>query len=818
MKPGLVMETLGQDIRFAARLLLKDRGFTFLAVLTLALGIGANGTLFSWINSTLLHPVPGAGATRDLVTVMRGDQTEHPSPPISYPDYKDLRTRNHTLSGLLAYHHDYVSFTGAGKPERVYGVLASADYFEVLDVRPVLGRSFLPAEENARGGAPVVVLSYALWQSHFGGDRGAMGKTVEINRHPYTIVGVTPPGFQGCMAGIRADLWIPLGMEQAVWGFNSIDDRGVAWLNVLGRLRPGIDARHAESELNTVMQQIAEQWPESHRGANRITLDPLWRSPFGVNVYLYRSLPMLLALALVLLLLACANVANLLLVRAIGRRREIAIRLSVGASRWQLMRQLMIESLMLALGGGVAALAITSWTSGTFAAFVPPVNLPLSMNGHVDVTVFLVTLLVSVLTALIFGTLPALRSSSVPLMAALKEEAGSTSMPFHKTRLLSTLVVSQISLSLLLLICAGLFTRSLQRARRVDMGFDAGHVELAYYQLAPSGYTPQQAVAFDRQVLDKVRNMRGVESATLADFSPLSYTIHEDGVEPEGYLPRLHETMTADRATVGPDYLRTLRTPLLAGRDFTAADDLKSQQVAMVNQAFVDRYWPGMNALGRRVRLWDQWWTVVGVVANAKYRRLVYPPVPAVFVPLFQDYEDPLIIHARVSGDPRAYAAAIEQAIHDLDPDLPVFDVNSLQTSTGMGEVFERISVTFSGAFGLLALLLAGIGIYGVVAYTTRQRTREIGIRLALGAGKGHVFRMVLGQGLRLMIAGLGLGLALAAVLTRFLRSFLFGVAASDPLTFAMVAAALTAVALLACFLPARRAMRVDPLVALRCE
>lgn len=812
------MNALLQDVRFAGRMLRKDPGFTALAVLTLALGIGANATLFSWINSTLLNPVPGAHDAGALVTVMRGERTEHPSPPISYFDYKDLRSDNRTLSGLLAYHHDYVSLTGAGHPERIYGVLATSDYFDVLEVRPVLGRVFLPAEENPHGGAPIVVLAYALWQSHFGGDRAVIGKTVEINRHPFTIVGVAPRGFQGCMPGIRADVWIPLGMDQAVWGSTYIDDRGVAWLNVMGRLKPGVSSRQAESDLNAVMQHIAEQWPQIHRGANQITLDPLWRSPFGVNVYLYRSLPMLLALAVVLLLLACANVANLLLVRSIGRRREIAIRLSVGASRWQLVRQLMIESLMLALAGGALALAIASWTAGMFAAFVPPVNLPLTMNSHVDITVFLATLGVSVLTALIFGTLPAMRSSNVPLMSALKEEAGSTSLPFHKTRLLSTLVVAQISLSLLLLICAGLFTRSLQKARQADPGFDAGHVEIASYQLAPSGYTPQQAVAFDRQLLDKVRNLPGVESATLADFSPLSFTVHDDGVEPEGYVPRLHETMSVDRATVAPDYLRTLRTPLVAGREFTEADGLKSQQVAMVNQAFVDRYWPGMDALGRRVRLWDQWWTVVGVVGNAKYRRLVYGPVPALFVPLFQDYEDPLIIQARVSGDPRAYAAALEAAVHDIDPDVPVFDVNTLQSSTHLGELFERISVTFSGAFGLLALALAGIGIYGVVAYTMRQRTREIGIRMALGAEKHQVFRMVLGQGLRLAVVGLTLGLAISVVLAQFLRTFLFGVAPSDPLTFAVIALLLTSVALVACFIPARRATQVDPLVALHCE
>jgi predicted permease len=810
------MATLAHDFRFAARMLAKDRGFTILAVLTLALGIGANGTLFSWINSTLLNPAPGATGASELVSVMRGERSEHPSPPFSYLDYKDLRDGNHTLSGMLAYHHDYVSLTGAGKPERIYAVLSSAGYFDVLGVRPVLGRGFLRAEENAHGAA-VAVLSYALWQSHFGGDRAVIGKIIEINRHPYTIIGVTPSGFQGCMPGLRADVWIPLGMDQPVWGSNRPDDRGISWLNVLGRLEPGVSAPQAESELNGLMQRIAEQSPDIHRGANQITLDPLWRSPFGINVYLYRSLPMLLALAVVLLLLACANVANLLLVRAVGRRREIAIRLSVGATRWQLVRQLMIESLLLAVAGGAVAIAITSWTAGTFAAFVPPIDLPLTVNGHMDSGVVLVTMIASIVTAVIFGTLPAWRSTSVPLVTSLKEEAGSTSLPFHKTRLLSTLAVAQISLSLLLLVCAGLFTRSLQNIRRADPGFDPAHVALASYQLGPSGYSGQQGLVFDRQVLAKVQALAEVESATLADFSPLNFTIHSDGVEPEGYTPRLHETMEVDRATVGPDYLRTLRTSLVAGREFTAADNKESQRVIMVNEAFIARYWPGEDAIGKRVSFQGQWWTVVGVASNAKYRRIVYAPAPAIFLPLFQDYEDPVIIHARVSGDPRAYTAALEKAVHDLNPDLPVFSVNTLASSM-QGSLLERVSVVFAGAFGLLAVVLAGIGIYGVVAYTTRQRTREIGIRMALGAERGQVFRMILRRGLRLVIIGLALGLAASVLLTRLLRGLLFGVPASDPVTFTSVALLLTGVALAACYVPARRAAKVDPLLALHSE
>jgi len=814
------MRNLGNDFRYAWRILLKDRAFTALAALTLALGIGANSTILSWINATLLTPVPGAAHPGELVSVVRGQWTDQPlGPPFSYRDYRDLRDGNRSLGGLLAYHHDYVSITGAGKPERIYGTLSSANYFDVLGVRPILGRGFLPDEESRPEAGAVAVIAYSLWQSHFGSDRTVIGRTIRINRHPYAIVGVAPRGFQGCMPGLRSDVWIPLGMLQPVWGWGGdvLDDRGASWLNVLGRLRPGVSPRQAEGELNALMQRIVEQSPESHRGPNQISLDPLWR--FGVNVYLYRALPMLLALAIVLLLLACANVANLLLVRSVARRREIAIRLAMGATRWQLIRQLLMESVLLALAGGGMAVAITFWSAGALAKFSPPtLSLPLTLNGHMDRSVLLATSLASLVTAVIFGILPALRSSSVPLVAVLKEEAGSASLAIHKARLSSSLVVAQISLSLLLLICGGLFTRSLQKAQQADPGFDPEHVLLASYELGPSGYSEDQALAFHQRVLAKLEAVPGVESVTLADFAPLNFTIHSQGVEPAGYVPQPHESMEVDRASVGPNYLRTLRTPILAGREFTLQDVAGSQPVAMVNEEFVARYWPGQDPIGKRLGGWRIPLTVVGVVGNAKYRRLNYAPEPMIYLPLFQDDRDPVIIHLRVSGDPAAFASTVEKAIHDLNSDLPVFGTTTLKSAMQISSMLERVAATFAGSFGLIALLLAAVGIYGVVAYTTRQRTREIGIRIALGAEKGAIFRMVLRQALQLTLTGLALGAVLSLALTRFLRSQLFGVAPTDLFTFAVVGVVLTLIALLACFVPAHRATQVDPLVALHSE
>jgi predicted permease len=482
------------------------------------------------------------------------------------------------------------------------------------------------------------------------------------------------------------------------------------------------------------------------------------------------------------------------------------------------VRQLLVENLLIALAGGGVALTLTLWTASTMSAFLPPTTLPLTLNGHVDSSVFLATLLVSVFTAVVAGAIPALRASRLSPVSVLKDEALSTSGGLSKSRLTGGLVIAQIALSLLLLTCAGLFVRSLQKAQNSDVGFDPNHVLLTTFDLDPVGYSRATGTEFDRQLLARVKALPGVRSATLADFSPLNFTIHSDFVQPEGYVPRLHESMEVDRGTVGPGYLETLRTPIIAGRDFTDQDNAKSLPAVIVNQALVDRYWPGQNAIGKRIQVAGGWCTVVGVAANGKYRRMTYDSAPLVLLPLMQRYASQVILHVRVAGDPGSFTSSVEQTIHDLNADLPLYNQATLKANIQMGSVFERIAATFAGAFGLLALVLAAVGIYGVVAYTTRQRTHEIGIRMALGAGQGDVFRQVLGQGLRLALLGLTAGLLVSFAFTRLLRGMLFGVGAVDWITFASVAGVLFLVTLAACFVPARRASSVDPMQALRTE
>jgi predicted permease len=816
----LWFDNLLDDIKFAIRQLIRNPSFAFVAIVTLGLGIAASSTTFSWINATLLDPIPGIAHTSDMITIMRGERSEHPTPPFSYLDFADLRDSTRSFAGLLAYHNDYMAITESGKPERIYGTLASANYFEVLGVRPILGRTLQSSAPVERLGAPEVVLGYGLWQTHFGADPSIIGKTVHINLRPHTIIGVAPKGFQGCMGGLRSDLWIPLGMDPQIMGNERIKYRDVLWLNVLGKLKPGVNHRQAEDELNSLMLRLVERFPDAHKGPNTISSDPLWRSPFGVNVYLYGTLPILFALALVLLLLACANLTNLLLVRSVARRREFAVRLSIGATRWRLVLQLMVENALIALAGGGLALLLTKWTAHGLSAFLPSTTLPLTLDGRVDRTVLVAAIVISLLTAAVSGILPALRASRLALapVSALKDEALNTSGGIQKSRLAGGLVVGQIALSMLLLVCAGLLARSLQRAQESYPGFDPSHVFLAGFDLEPTGYSRAQGIEFDKEIIVRLKSLPGVQSVTLGDFSPLSYTIRTDFIQPEGYVPGKNESMEVDRGVAGPEYLRTVRTPLLAGRDFTDRDNAGAAPVSIVNQALADRYWRGQDPIGKRLQVARQWTTVVGVAANGKYRRLVYDTAPLVLIPMLQSYRTDQIVYVRVAGDPMAYASAVERTVHGLNSELPLYNETTLAASMRLGNVFERIAAAFAGSFGLLALILAAIGVYGVVAYACKQRTREIGIRIALGAGKREIFRQVLGRGLYFAGLGLVLGLIISFALTRFLRGMLYGVGTADWLTFVIVAILLGSATLIACFVPARRAASTDPMQALRTE
>src|SRR6201987_2350855 len=810
------MRSLWEDMAYALRLFVKSPGFTAVAVLTIALGIGANSTIFSWINSTMLNPVPGMKGSGEVVSLSLGGTSFDPR-PFSYPDYLDLRDHNKSFSGLIAADLRSLNLTGNKAPQRVWSTMCSANYFDVLGVRPMLGRGFLPAEDTKAGSSPVAVISYRLWQTRYGGDPNIVGRTISLNKLPFTVIGVTPPVFQGTQTGLRTDLWVPLlGGERLISSRNLIERRDAMWLMVIGRLRPGVTAEQGQAELNTLMQRLGPQYPEGHQGRNDGKAYPLWRAPYGANGYLYLLLPTLMAISGVVLLLACANVANLLLVRWVARRREMAVRMAIGASRWRLVRQLLIESLVLSLAGGALAMLITTWSAGTFGSFIPPTSIPVFMDVHVDRVVLLVTLIVSVLTGVIFGILPALRSSNLAPVGVLKEDSGSASGGRNKARLSSVLVVMQMALSLLLLVCAGLFIRSFENAQRADMGFNPEHVLLGSVDLFSAGYTKEQGIEFDRQLLAKLGALPGVQSVSMSSWVPLGFELSSSITQPEGYVPRPHESMDVSNANVGPNYLHTMQIPVVEGREFAPEDKEGSQPVVVVNQEFVRRYWPGQDAIGKKLSADGLNFTVIGVARNSDYNNLHEAAEPFFYVPIYQDYARGPIFHMRVAGNPLAYTGALEKVVHELNADMPVLADAPLATRVQVASTGSRIAGTFVGAFGFLALVLAAVGIYGVIAYTTRERTHEIGIRLALGAQRHDVLKLVLMQGLQMTLAGLALGCVLALISTRFLQSTLFGVTATDAVTYMTVAILLAIVAMAACWIPAWRAMRVDPMVALR--
>lgn len=806
---------LWHDLRYALRQLIRSPWFTTTAVVMLALGICATGTSLSWIAGTLLRPVPGVRDTDRLVTILRGTWNVSPSPPFSYPDYRDVRDQNRTFSGVLGYHHEWATITSGETPQRIYAAEVSANYFDVLGVRPVLGRFFRPEEEARLGGVPYVVLSYSLWKTRFGGDPRIIGKSLEIQHQLFTILGVAPEGFIGCMPEIREDAWAPLAPCTAP-GCNDwpILHREDTWLNVMGRLRPGVSRRAATEDIDAIMRRLVAAYPAAHLGANTITLDPLWRSPFGGNVYFAESLPVLLAFAGVVLLLTCANVATLMLVRFVARARDLAIRQSLGAGRAALMRQMILEGLIVSLAASGIALLLTVWTSRMLGRFIPPSPIPVAVSGAVDPMVVLVLLAVAVGAGVLCGALPAWRSSQIPAAETLRQESVHLSTGSRNRHVLSGLVVTQVGLSVALLVAAGLFLRTLRNTAHADTGFQDEHVLTATVGL-DIGYSGEEIRQFEKKILARARELPGMTDVSLTDWLPLSLSRKTGDVWPEGYVPQPHESGEVTRADVSAGYFATLGIPLVEGREFTDADDTRAPPVMIVDESAAEHYWPGKDPIGRRLRMWGTLYTVVGVARNSAHLRVGEKPQPMIYNSILQVGGPETILQVRTRSDPQVAAPAVVEAIHEINPQWLVYDVRPLRETTQLARTFATMESTFAATFALLALALTASGIYGVLAYRTQLRTHEIGIRIALGARRRDVLWLILRQGLRLAMMGIALGLVLTLALTRFISAQLYGVSPADPLTLLAVTMLLGFVAGMASWLPALRAMRIDPLAAI---
>ncbi|MGA8530883.1 MAG: ADOP family duplicated permease, partial [Acidobacteriaceae bacterium] len=678
-----------------------------------------------------------------------------------------------------------------------------------------LGRFFRLDEEARLGGVPYVVLSDSLWKTKFESNPAIVGKSIEIQHQPFTIIGVAPKGFIGCMPAIREDLWVPLAPGTSP-GSNDwrILHREDTWLNVVGRLRPGVSRSAATQDLETRMRALVAEYPAAHLGANTITLDPMWRSPFGGNGYFAASLPVLLAFAVLVLLLTCANVATLMLVRFVARARDLAIRQSLGAGRTALMRQMILEGLIVSLAGSAIALLLTVWTSRMLGRFLPPNAIPVAVSGTVDQGVVLVLLLVAVGAGVLCGALPAWRSSHVAPAEVLRQESVNLSSGSHNRHVLSGLVVVQVALSMALLVCAGLFLRTLHNTANADPGFNATHVLTATIGL-DTGYSGTQIRQFQKKILARARELPGLTEVSLTDWLPLSLSRKTSDVWPESYVPQPHESGEVTRADVSAGYFATMGIPIIEGRAFTDADDAGAPPVMIVDQTAAARYWPGKDPIGRRLRMGNTLRTVVGVARNSAHLSMGETPQPMVYNPFLQEGGPETILQVRTPGDPATAAPMVVEAIHQINPQWLVYDVRPLRETTEIASTFAIMESTFASAFALLALVLAASGIYGVLAYRAQLRTHEIGIRMALGAARQDVLWLILRQGLRLAALGIILGIVLTVTLTRFISAQLYGVSPADPLTLMLVTLLLAVVAGAASSLPALRAMRTDPMAAI---
>jgi predicted permease len=818
------MRTFWQDLSFGLRLLQKSPGFAVVAVLTLALGIAANTTVFSWIDELLLRPFPGSSQSQQLALLeMITAGVPNGANQTSYLDYLDYRNNLKSISGLALHREDVFTLGESIHAQAVWGELVSGNYFAVLGVKPALGRVFTPEENGDKLGAyPVAVISYRLWRNYFHGDRSLVGKIVRVNRHELTVVGVAPPEFRGTMPGLVFEMWVPvtMGAELGMLDDSTFRDREARRFYGVVRLKPGVAIEQARAEAAAFSHNLEAMSPDTNRGVTAAIL-PVWEFHSAAPELLLRPLRILMAISVLVLLIVCANVSNLLLARSIVRRKEISIRLALGAGSWQLLRQLLIETLLLAGAGAIVGLWLAAWMGDMLPALIPKVSVTVAAGGQLNGRILAFTILICVGATLFSGAAPALLWLRTDVNETLREggRSGSPSAQSHRMR--DLLVVAEVALATVALVGAGLFLRSFRNARAIYPGFDKNKVLLTQFYLGSTGFSTRDMQDFFQRLAARLRSAPGVVEVSYADFAPLgSSSGPYDDAEPEGYVAGKGESMEINRDLVAPHYFDLLKIPLVEGRDFRDSDDRAAPPVMIVNQTFVRRYFGGGGAVGRRVRYRDKWFTVVGVARDSKYFNVAEEPRPHFFAPFRQISGNDTRVHlfVRVAGDPDAFTATLRREVAAVDPNAGAFFPMPLTEYTEVTMVPQRVAASLLAAMGLVSLALAAVGLYSVMAYAVTQRTQEFGVRMALGAQRSDVLRDVLRRGMKLTIAGLVAGIAGAFAVTRLVSSMLVNVDAADPVTFAAVAVFLALVALAASYVPARRATQVDPMVALRCE
>jgi macrolide transport system ATP-binding/permease protein len=811
------MGTFSNDLRYGARMLAKSPGFTIVALLSLALGIGGNATVYSWVQAVLLHPLAGIQDSDRLFAVetIMANGSYHTS---SFPDYRDYRDHNTVFSGLIGFEliEQNLKVHATDLPHRDVGEIATENYFDVLGVKASRGRTFHASDDHGPASDPYIVLSDGMWKRQFGGDPNVVGKSVEINQHSFTVIGVTPRGFTGTIVGIISDYWVPMMMQPQALPGEDLDTRNPTFVHIVARLKPGVTADAARAELKTMARHFEEEYPITSRNIG-IDVLPIWKAHYGLQSIFLPVLAFLSGVVVLVLLIACANVANLLLARATVREKEIAIRAALGASRSRLVRQMLAESLLLALGGGVLGAVLAAWTSGALTLLMPPTHLPVGVATNMDWRVLSFTVLLSLGTGVFFGIVPALRSSRTLVNDSLKDGGRTSAGGSGQPRLRNLLVLSETVLAVILLVGAGLMVRTLQVAKSTGPGFNIDRVLVAAMDLRANGYSEAQSGALYSHLLDQAKAIPGVRSATLELWVPLWFTGRGYTVPNiEGYTPKPDEDRAIDYNVVGPNYFSTLEIPLLAGREFTPADGDTAPRVCIVNRTMAQHYWPGQSAIGHRLQTRNNSWTVTGVVEDIRYHSMNEQPESFVYFPFLQVPDTSANILLRTEGKPEASLGALRSQLHNLDPNVPILESDSLANLLLSSLFAYRAAATLAALLGAIGLVLASIGIFGVLSYSVNQRAQEIGVRMALGARPADILRLVVGQGMRLVLTGMAAGMVASLVAARLISDLLYGVKAADPITFAATTVILAAVALLACALPARRAMRVDPMVALR--
>jgi predicted permease len=819
------MATLWQDVRYAFRMLGKSPMLTIIVILTLALGIGANTAIFGLVNGLLLRPLPVKSPDQIMVLAAQVQGDTLGIFTFSYSELVDLRKQADAFSDVFASQITLGGLSYSGKANQfVYGYV-TGNYFSGLGLQPALGRLFLPAEGEAGGKDPYIVLGYDFWQKKFGGDPGVVGKQALIDGQEATIVGVTPKGFQGTNFALNLDGYVPLNMLPAQDAATMWSDRSNRSLVVLGRLKPGVTLKQAQSSMNVVMARLAEQYPATDKGISvHIVPERLARpQPFPNNIVPFIA-GVFLALAGLVLLLACMNVANILLVRATMRQREMAIRAAMGANRWRLIRQMLTESILLALFGGVGGLTLGVWASSAVVSILPAGRIPIRVDFGFDWRVFAYAMAAALFTGAVVGLWPAVRAGRTDVNSVLQSGGRGDTAGVSRHRLRSVLVVAQVAGSLVLLIVAGLFVRSLIRAQHAYMGFDANQVLNLTLDPREVGYDDARTKTFYHDLEARVRTLPGVQSASLAFSVPMGAVQDGGSVYIEGQPPTPGQPPPVVIYNhVDEPYFDTMRVPLLRGRVFRENDNDKAPLVAVVNQTMAQQFWPNQDPIGKRFSLKSAtgpFVEVVGLAADGKYIFIGWDKKPYFFVPLAQNFSAYRTLQVRSSVPPESMIAQMQNEVRALDPNMPVSDVQTMRQSLAGGNGFFifQVGAILAASMGLLGLTLAVVGVYGVVSFAASQRTREIGIRMALGAGRPDILRLVLQQGLALVIVGVLCGMVLAWGLTRSMATILVGVSPTDALTYATATLLLAAVGFWACYAPARRAMQLDPMVALRYE